>query len=133
MSGSPNHEEVRANVERCRDSLDAARKLLALGHYDAAASRAYYAAFHAATAVLVSKGLKFRKHRGLIAAVHRDLVQHGLVSKDAGRALSDLFEVRGVGDYGGPERVAAEEARRAVGFAESFVEETLRLLEGKCN
>ena len=129
MSDLPNHEEVRANVERCRDSLGAAGKLLDLGYYDAAASRAYYAAFHGATAVLASKGLRFRKHRGLIAAVHRDLVRHGVVSEDAGRALSDLFEMRGVGDYGGPERVAAEEAKRALELAESFTKEILSLLE----
>ena len=129
MSGSLNHEEVRANVERCRDSLGAARKLLDLGYYDAVASRAYYAAFHGATAVLASKGLRFRKHRGVIAAVHRDLVRHGVVSEDAGRALSDLFETRGVGDYGGPERVTAEEAKRALELAESFAKEVLSLLE----
>ena len=130
MSGPLNPGEVQANVERSRDSLEAARELLSLHHYDAAASRAYYAAFHAATAVLASKGLRFSKHKGLIAAVHRDLVRPGQLPTEAGVALTKLFQLRGTGDYGGIERVRADAAEHAVALAEGFVDETLRLLEG---
>ena len=61
-------EEIAANIERAEQSLGAARSLVAQGYYDIAASRAYYAAFYAATAVLLSEGLELSKHSGVIAS-----------------------------------------------------------------
>ncbi len=130
MTGPAGDDEIQVSVERCRSALESARELLDSEHYDDSASRAYYAAFHAAAAALLTKGLRFTKHKGLIAAVHRDLVRPGLLSTDAGRALGKLFELRDTGDYGGIERVTARAARDAVALAESFVDETLRLVEG---
>lgn len=124
--GSP--ERVKANTERSRKSLAAARELLKLGYADDAASRAYYAAFYAATAVLLSKGREFSRHAGLLAAVHRDLVRPGLLPVQSGRALDRLFRLRIVGDYGSVERVSAETARETVQLAGKFVEEALALL-----
>ena len=130
MSDPTGDDEIQVSVDRSRSALESARELLDSEHYDDAASRAYYAAFHAATAALLSKGLRFSKHRGLIAAVHRDLVRPGLLSTDVGRVLGKLFELRDTGDYVGIERVTPRAARHAVALAESFVDGALRLLEG---
>ena len=43
-------EEIEANLDRARESLDDTATLLETGHPDFAASRAYYAVFYAATA-----------------------------------------------------------------------------------
>lgn len=42
---SPYAHEIAAYPERAERSLEAARQLVLSGHYDFAASRAYYAAF----------------------------------------------------------------------------------------
>jgi uncharacterized protein (UPF0332 family) len=42
---------------------------------NAAASRAYYAAFYAASALFALQGKTFTKHRALETAIHRDLVR----------------------------------------------------------
>jgi uncharacterized protein (UPF0332 family) len=55
---TPRQEEISANLERAAESIDAAKELASLEHFDFAASRAYYAAFYAATALLVSEGLQ---------------------------------------------------------------------------
>ena len=60
-------EEVGAHLERAVQSIQAARDLASTGYYDFAASRAYYGAFYAATAVLLSEGLESSKHSGVIA------------------------------------------------------------------
>ncbi len=80
--------------------------------------------------MLLTKGLRVSKHKGLIAAVHRDLVRPGLLAADAGKALNSLFRLRDVGDYGSIQRVTEGEARRAVALAETFVEKALQLLKG---
>ncbi|RME36131.1 MAG: HEPN domain-containing protein [Thermoflexia bacterium] len=58
-------------MDRAEGSIQAARQLASGGYYDFAASRAYYAAFYAATALLLSEGLEFSKHSAVIASVHQ--------------------------------------------------------------
>ena len=67
------------------DALRDANLLLANGGLDSAASRAYYAAFHAVTALFGLEGRTFAKHSALEAAVHRDLVKTGKWASDLGR------------------------------------------------
>ena len=114
--------EIQANLERAGESLRAARSLLDEGHRDFAASRAYYAAFYAATAALLQRGLAFRRHSGVIASVHQHLVKTGLLEPDLGRDLNWLFELRGIGDYGETRHVPAGDAERALESSRRLVE-----------
>jgi len=113
--------EISANLERAEQSLQAARDLAARGYHDFAASRAYYAAFYAATAVLLNEGLDFSKHSGVIASIHQRFVKTGKLPKEQGKELNWLFEIRNVGDYGGTARVSPPEAKRAIQAAEDFL------------
>jgi len=65
-------EEIAANLERAEASIQAAKDLAEGGYYDFVASRAYYAAFYAATAVLLCEELEFGKHSGVISFIHRE-------------------------------------------------------------
>lgn len=81
---------------------------------DAAASRAYYAAFHGVSALFAFDGVSFSKHSALESAVHRDLVKKGLWPAETGAAFSWLATVRHTGDYGGGQHVLPADARTAV-------------------
>lgn len=70
-------DEIEFLLERARQSIRAARDLLRAGYYDIVASRAYYAAFYAATALLISRNLKFAKHSGVLSAIHQHFVKTG--------------------------------------------------------
>jgi uncharacterized protein (UPF0332 family) len=48
--------EVQALIEKAKESTAAARSLAKDGHYDFAASRAYYAMFYVAEALLANMG-----------------------------------------------------------------------------
>lgn len=63
--------------ERAKKALLVARTALPLDP-DSAASRAYYAAFYAMSARFALEGKSFRKHSGVEAAVHRELVKTGI-------------------------------------------------------
>lgn len=89
---------------------------------DASASRAYYAAFYAVSALFAVEGRSFRKHRELEVAVHRDLVKVGKWSTDVGAAFSWLSSLRQTGDYGGAQHVSAEEAEEAVTRAQQVLD-----------
>ena len=121
-------QEIAANLERTEQSIQAAKDLAAKGYHDFAASRAYYAALYAATAVLLNDGLDFSKHSGVIASIHQRFVKTGKLSKEQGKDLNWLFEIRSVGDYGGMAHVSQQQAERAIQAAESFVSTIKSLL-----
>jgi uncharacterized protein (UPF0332 family) len=119
---SPYATEIAANLERAEQSIRAAQELTARGFYDFAASRAYYAAFYAATAALLGEGLDLSKHSGVIAAIHQRFIKTGKLSKDQGKELNWLFELRNVGDYGVTVHVSQPDAARAIQAADSFLQ-----------
>jgi len=126
---TPEHEqEIAANLERAAQSIQAAKDLAMKGYHDFAASRAYYAAFYGATAVLLNEGLDFSKHSGVIASIHQRFVKTGKLSKEHGKDLNWLFEIRNVGDYGGTAHVSPLQAERAIQAAESFLKAVQSLL-----
>jgi uncharacterized protein (UPF0332 family) len=99
---------------------------------DAAASRAYYSAFHAVSAWLALRGITLSRHSAVEAAVHRDLVKAGLWSPDLGADYSYLRELRMQGDYGGAIHVDAERARDAIGAAEGILTAVQALCPDLC-
>ena len=94
---------------------------------DAAASRAYYAAFYAVSAWFTMSGTTFTRHSAVEAAVHRDLIKTGLSAADTGKAYSFLHNLRSTADYGGRMHVSSEEATEAVASAGLIVSEIRRL------
>jgi uncharacterized protein (UPF0332 family) len=121
-------QEIAANLERADQSLQAAKDLAVKGYFDFAASRAYYAAYYGATAVLLKEGLDFSKHSGVIASIHQRFVKTGKLNKEQGKDLNWLFEIRNVGDYGGIAHVSQPQAERAIQAAEEFLKDIKSLL-----
>jgi len=65
------HAIVQSYLAKARDKAHVARELLVKGHWDDAVSRAYYAAFHAAQAALLTEGQRGESHqRGCDALWH---------------------------------------------------------------
>ena len=94
-----------------------------------AANRLYYAAFYASTALLLWEEREFRKHSGVIAAIHHSFVKPGKLDDKYGKDLNWLFELRGVGDYGVTAHVPEQEAVRAIEAAEGIVNAIRKLIQ----
>jgi len=120
--------EIVANLQRAEINLKAAKDLLEKEYFDIAAARAYYAAFYAASALLLSQDIDTNKHSGVIALIHQHFVKTGKLDKEQGKNLNWLFEIRGVGDYGVSVHVASGEAYLAVKVAEKFLESVKQIL-----
>ena len=120
--------EISANLERADTNLKVANELLDKGYYDVSASRAYYAAFYAASALLQNEEIDTSKHSGVIALVHQHFVKSGKLSKEQGKNLNWLFELRSVGDYGVSLHVDQDDARRAVDTSRGFFDAVKKLL-----
>lgn len=110
-------ELPRTEWDRARDAIRDAQLLLANNGFDSAASRAYYAVFHALTALFALEGRTFAKHSALEAAVHRDLVKTGTWPTELGRDFTFCLDLRSVSDYGTEVRVDANQAADAIAAA----------------
>ena len=106
---------------RAHRSLATARTI-AGADPDAAASRAYYAAFYAVSALFALESRDFTKHSAIEAAVHRDLVKTGRWPIELGQDYHDLRELRGMGDYGRLEHVTLQAAQEATKKAQAILD-----------
>lgn len=119
--------ELQANLARAREAIQAARHLEAADHHDFAASRAYYAAFYAATAALLVQDIRYSKHSGVISGVHQHFIKPGRIPRSLGQDLRLLNELRILGDYGEMQHVPESEAKKAIEAAERLVDALAKL------
>jgi uncharacterized protein len=125
----PNRRDnARSDTLLGDDALRAADALLSLALWNDAVSRAYYAAFHYARALLVSEGLEARSHRGVFALLEEHFERTSRLPKSALSAFARLQTFRGLADYDATERLLEERAREEVASAHSFVDESRKLL-----
>lgn len=91
--------EIEALIAKGKRSLAASRRLNEQGDHDFAASRAYYAMFYLAEALLLSRDLSLSKHSAVIAAFGKHFVKTGHFSAAHHAALRTAFDQRNIGDY----------------------------------
>jgi uncharacterized protein (UPF0332 family) len=111
---------IRSQWTKAARSLAAAQAILATDPASSA-SRAYYAAFHGVTAVLAGRGMEFTKHTAVRAALHRDLIQAGLLPADLGQDYDFLLDLRETADYGGVAEASLTSASKAIEKARAIL------------
>ena len=99
MSQKLSSEALKGMLAKANGKLAAARRELKSGTPDEAVSRAYYAAYHAISAVLASQGCAFSSHAQTLGGFNARFVRTGLFPKDTTRILHRLFENRQTADY----------------------------------
>lgn len=108
-------------LKKAGRSLAAARYNIREGDYDFASSRAYYAAFYAIEAILLTKDLSLSKHAGVIAAFNQHFIKPGIFPKEFSKMIERLFRDRQTGDYGFELSISEEEANEDVLMAEKLI------------
>lgn len=112
---------LTALLTMAEEKLRAARLLLDGEAWGDASSRAYYAAFHAVSAVLLSRDESYSHHAQVLGAFNRGFVHTGLFPREFTAVLTRLFENRQSGDYDVLARVTDIEARQDVADAQRIV------------
>jgi len=108
---------VQAKVD-----VSTAKTMLSGGNARAAASRAYYAMFYIATALLLDKNLTFSKHTAVISAFGKHFVREGSIPPEYHGYLRRAHELRGGADYDLSMPISQERVVETIGYAEKFVE-----------
>lgn len=120
---------LKGYIKKAEEKLGVAKELYERKSYDDAVSRAYYCAFHAAQALLLSEGLSARTHQGVLNLFGLNFVQTGKFDKNFGKNLKNLKDDRESGDYEIYSAIDEETARDSVREAEEFLKEARRYLK----
>jgi len=95
-------------LTQARRNLAAAKATLELRYTEVAVSRAYYAMFYCASALLRGEGLSFSKHSAVIAAFGQHFARTGRVPAGLHHGLVQAEKARLVADYVAGRSVPAE-------------------------
>ncbi len=121
--------ETNALLEKAQYTLDAARRDLDAADADHAISRAYYAAYYAATAAINEVDLAAKTHKGTHTLFYQVYVESGKIDEHHHHTFSRLFQNRQDVDYAfGINILPLKTAITAVEQAEAFVEAVSSLL-----
>ena len=112
---------ARAHLEKAVERLRVAEKLFRDGDYEDAVSRAYYAMYHAARAVLSTVNVFPRTHEGVVSEFGRRFVLAGVFPKELGRNLADAKAARETYEYSVTATVGKSEAEAILLNAQRFV------------
>lgn len=112
---------IEALMSKAKDSLTAARGTLRDGFPDFAASRAYYAMFYVASALLAWHGQSYSSHAAVISAFGREYAKTVRVDPKFHRWLLAGQNFRNIGDYGVEAHVSEEQAELTCVWAEEFI------------
>lgn len=113
--------EIETLLARAEDSVRAARAMLRDGFPDFAASRAYYAMFYVAEALLANLWESYRSHAAVIAGFGRLYAKTGKIDPKFHQWLIAAQNLRNIADYGVEAHVSAEQAGLACDWADEFI------------
>ena len=119
---------IAYRLDQAGETLEAARDLLAAGHYRDAVNRGYYTMFYCGLALLASKGLGTSKHSGVLSLFSKHFVKTGIFSAEEGRHLREAFELRQGSDYREFVQVTPDQAQDTVARAGTFLTHTRQVL-----
>lgn len=120
--------EQQALVNKAQRSLEAAQNLIEQGFYDFAVSRAYYAMFYLAEALLDGEGLSFSSHAAVISAFGQYLARPGKVTTELHRQLIDAQAQRTRADYDPYPDLSQSDAEMLINQAQAFLAVALQNL-----
>lgn len=123
--------EGQQHLRRAEEALQVGREILDLDHPADSISRSYYAAFHAATAVLLELGIERASHHAVWAAFGEFVAAPGLLDARHHRAGLDLFAARARSDYLSDPGQTRQDAQAALELAGEFVAACRGFLEAE--
>ena len=99
-----------------------------LGYWRVAANRLYYACYYTACALLIKNDFTAYTHTGVINQLGLHFVAKGIISKEQGKLIKRLFELRQNGDYSDWYCIDEEDVKPLVEPTEKFIAEIENLI-----
>lgn len=112
---------VLYRIETAKSDLRTAAMLLTQKEYRAANNRAYYAIFHAITAIHALDGNAYKRHKEVLAKFNKDYVRTEIFPKSFGRKIIEAEDIRHASDYDDFYIATREEAQEQIGTAKELI------------
>ncbi|MFW6238607.1 MAG: HEPN domain-containing protein [Halanaerobiales bacterium] len=119
---------VKEYLNKSKKKIEAAQILYNNKFYNDCISRCYYSMFWAAKALLLTKGLNVKTHKGLITKFGLDFVKKGYVERIYGKALRIAKENRETADYEIDIEYTKDDARESIKKAKEFHEKIITVI-----
>jgi uncharacterized protein (UPF0332 family) len=126
-------ETIKLKLSKAHSLLSEIDIMMTNKFYTSVVSRLYYSCFHATKALLLTKELMPKTHRGTSAILHQHFVNTGLFNNDKAIFFDKLMEERIEDDYN--DFMIVDESE-VIGFIEpskQYVEYITRLIESYFN
>lgn len=114
--------QQRGLLHKSEQSLQAASLLKEQGFADISVSRAYYAMFYVAEAILEGEGLSFSSHSAVISALGERFARTERIPRKFHRHLIDAQDQRIRADYNIDANLSSDDADRLIDWAEKFLQ-----------
>ena len=108
-------------IDVAKEDLETAESNYSENHLRAANNRAYYAIYHAITAVLAIESVAFKKHKDTIAHFNKSYVKTEVFPRELGRRISVAQEIRHASDYDEFYLVTKEETQAQIESARELI------------
>lgn len=129
MSPENRLANARADLQAAHDALRIADAALSLGVLRDAMSRAYYAAFHAARALVLVHGLEPRTHAGLFHLFNEHVIRPGQLEPRFNLVLTRLQAYRQASDYAYAFVMSPEDVTAEIAAARELVERAQKIVD----
>ncbi|WP_029201819.1 HEPN domain-containing protein [Oribacterium sp. NK2B42] len=129
------HEEIgtkedlaKYRLDTAKTDLKSAKLLLENEDYKGANNRAYYAIYHAVSAVHALDGKSYKRHKDALGNFNKDYVRTEVFPKDMGRKIAKAEEIRHASDYDDFYIASKEETVRQIETAEDVVDQIAKYI-----
>ncbi len=112
---------MKYRLETAKSDLNVAKKLLEIEEYRAANNRAYYAIFHAISAIHALDEKAYKKHKDAIGNFNKDYVKTEIFPREMGKRISRAKEIRHASDYDDFYIAVKEETQELIETAEELI------------
>lgn len=119
---------VTYRIDKAVRTLEQALGNYKMGYVETTANRLYYAAYYAASALLIKQGCQANTHSGVKAMLGQNFIKTGKLSREAGKLYNRLFNCRLTGDYEDNYDLEMDDVRPLVEPTQAFIEDVKRLI-----
>ena len=120
---------IKPLIEKAKKFMKSAKLLLDVDDFDSSASRIYYAMHYMVEALLLTKNLRIKSHRGLISIFGKEFIKTKILPKEVGRQLKDAFDKRQIGDYEISVNINKEDVEKLLEIGQDFIEKLKEYLK----
>ena len=110
-------------IETAKRDLKSAAILMREEEYRGANNRAYYAIYHAVSAVFALDGKSYKRHKDTLANFNKDYIKTEIFPKNFVRKIAQAEEIRHAGDYDDFYIATKEKAEEQIMAAKEMIEQ----------